>query len=75
MTTARVFANGRSQAVRLPKECRFDCDEVVVRQIDGMVLLFPAAKGWDLMADSLGKFTKDYMATRRQPRQQKRRRL
>ena len=30
MMTAKLFENGRSQAVRLPKECRFDGDEVVV---------------------------------------------
>lgn len=30
--TARLFMNGRSQAVRLPVEYRFDCDEVFIRK-------------------------------------------
>jgi len=33
--TAKVFMNGRSQAVRLPKEFRFDDDEVIVKQSAG----------------------------------------
>ena len=30
MMTAKLFENGRSQAVRLPKECRFNGDEVAI---------------------------------------------
>jgi antitoxin VapB len=30
--TARLFLNGRSQAVRLPASYRFDCDEVYIRR-------------------------------------------
>ena len=33
MMTAKVFENGRSQAIRLPKECRFTSDEVMVNKI------------------------------------------
>ncbi len=33
MMTAKVFENGRSQAVRLPKEYRFNTDEVAVNRI------------------------------------------
>ena len=32
MKTAKIFMNGRSQAVRLPKNYRFDCDEVYIRK-------------------------------------------
>ena len=42
LAVAKVFMNGRSQAVRLPKEFRFDTDEVTVeRQADGAVVLRP----------------------------------
>jgi antitoxin VapB len=42
LAIAKVFMNGRSQAVRLPKEFRFDTDEVTVeRQPDGAVVLRP----------------------------------
>lgn len=41
MQTARIFTNGNSQAVRLPKEFRFEEDEVVIRKIGDMVILLP----------------------------------
>ncbi len=36
---AKLFWNGRSQAVRLPKEFRFEGDSVHIRRVDGGVLL------------------------------------
>ncbi|MBR1853709.1 MAG: AbrB/MazE/SpoVT family DNA-binding domain-containing protein [Lachnospiraceae bacterium] len=47
MMTAKVFENGRSQAVRLPKECRFSSDEVMVNKIGDVVMLFPRTSNWD----------------------------
>ena len=47
MMTAKVFENGRSQAVRLPKECRFLTDEVMVNKIGDIVMLFPRNNKWD----------------------------
>jgi antitoxin VapB len=41
MQTARIFNNGNSQAVRLPKEFRFDEDEVIIKKIGDMVILLP----------------------------------
>lgn len=41
MQTARIFNNGNSQAVRLPKEFRFDEDEVVIKKIGDIVILLP----------------------------------
>jgi antitoxin VapB len=40
--TARVFTTGRSQAVRLPKEFRFDTDTVLVHRKGNSVILEPA---------------------------------
>jgi antitoxin VapB len=40
--TARVFKTGRSQAVRLPKEFRFDSDTVLVHREGNSVILEPA---------------------------------
>ena len=45
--TARVFMNGRSQAVRLPKEFRFDADRVAIRREGRHVVLSPMFKDWD----------------------------
>ena len=61
LAIAKVFMNGRSQAVRLPKEFRFDTDEVTVeRQADGAVVLRPRTRTreawWAALQDILGKF-------------------
>ena len=40
-SVARLFTTGRSQAVRLPKEFRFEGDAVRIRHLDGGVLLEP----------------------------------
>lgn len=39
MKTARLFSNGKSQAVRIPAEYRFEGDEVVIRKTPGGGLL------------------------------------
>jgi antitoxin VapB len=67
MKTARIFINGRSQAVRLPKEYRFDEDEVFITRVDDMVILYPRKKGWDLLARGIERFTGDFMVDRNQP--------
>jgi antitoxin VapB len=41
--TAKLFMHGRSQAVRLPKECRFEGKEVRVTKVGDRVILEPAA--------------------------------
>ena len=62
MMTAKVFENGRSQAVRLPKECRFATDEVVVNRIGDIVLLMPNTNRW---SSFLQAFSDDFMETGR----------
>ena len=47
METAKVFWNGRSQAVRLPKQFRFDSKEVRIRRHGNAVILEPIAQNWD----------------------------
>ena len=44
---ARVFMNGRSQAVRLPKEFRFDTDRVAIRREGRHVVLSPMFEDWE----------------------------
>lgn len=75
MQTAKLFENGRSQAVRLPKECRFSGDEVFVRKYEDIVILFPKRSAWAPLVRSLDKFTDDFMAERNQPEQQERKGL
>jgi antitoxin VapB len=67
VTTAKVFKNGASQAVRLPKEFRFDSDEVCIKHIGSAVLLFAKDSAWALMEESLGQVDEDFMTPRNQP--------
>ena len=69
VATAKVFINGASQAVRLPKEFRFDADEVCIKRIGSAVLLFPKEAAWELMREALGKADDDFMADREQPKE------
>ena len=45
METAKLFISGGSQAVRLPKSCRFPCEEVVVKKVGAIVMLYQKDKG------------------------------
>ncbi len=60
MTTAKLFLNGRSQAVRLPKEFRFEGTEVQICKVGKSVLLIPVEKGkWSglrRVAETVGDF-------------------
>lgn len=64
---AKLFKNGSSQAVRLPKEFRFDADEVCIKRVGSAVLLFPKEAAWDLMEDAIGQVDDDFLAKRDQP--------
>jgi len=59
MQTAKIFTNGKSQAVRLPKEFRFSNSEVGIRKMGDIVYLFPHEKESELFFSSLGKFDDD----------------
>ena len=67
MRTAKIFSNGRSQAVRLPQDCRFDGSDVYVKKYGSMVILFPKTDPWKLLVNSLDNFTDDFMTERQQP--------
>ncbi len=62
MMTAKVFENGRSQAIRLPKECRFSSDEVMVNKIGDIVILLPKQNKWDSFMRAVDMFSDDFMA-------------
>lgn len=72
MKTAKLFQNGQSQAVRLPKEFRFEGDEVIIKRSGNAVVLIPANHSWDALTDSLDKFSADFMDDRKEPSQQTR---
>ncbi len=61
MDTAKLFRNGSSQAVRLPKEYNLPGQEVYVKKIDGIVVLIPKNNdAWQPLLDSLKKFSTDF---------------
>lgn len=66
MDTAKIFENGRSQAVRLPKEYRFKDNDVYIKKIDDVVMLIPRDKVWKTFRDSFDKFTPDLELSREQ---------
>jgi antitoxin VapB len=70
MKTAKLFQNGQSQAVRLPKQFRFEGDEVIIKRSGNAVILLPANHSWDVLVNSLDKFSDDFMKDRAQPEQQ-----
>lgn len=67
METAKVFENGRSQAIRLPKKFRFTAEEVFVQRLGEAVILMPKDSSWETFINGLNSFTNDFMATGREP--------
>lgn len=61
MMTAKLFENGRSQAVRLPKECRFNADEVAINKIGDVVMMIPKDNPFAGFLASLDLFSDDFM--------------
>ena len=69
--TAKLFQNGRSQAVRLPREFRFEGNEVRIRQVAAGVLLEPMISDARQWFDALDRFKSEpFMkkTSRNQPR-------
>ncbi len=64
MNTAKIFVNGRSQAVRLPKEYRFEESDVFIKKIDDVVMLIPRNKVWKTFRNSFTKFSEDLLLER-----------
>ncbi|MBI5968825.1 MAG: antitoxin [Deltaproteobacteria bacterium] len=72
MKTARLFRNGQSQAVRLPKEYRFSGNRVLIKRVGKAVILLPEKGPWTPLFESLSRFSEDFMESRQQPGQQQR---
>ena len=67
METAKIFNNGGSQAIRLPKSRRFTDDEVLVKKVYGIVMLMPKTDKWKSLRDSLNLFTDDFLSEEIEP--------
>lgn len=67
METAKLFMNGRSQAVRLPRSFRFEGEEVCIKRVGSAVILFSKDDAWKLMEETLGQVDDDFLPERNQP--------
>ncbi len=71
MDTAKLFRNGRSQAVRLPKEYSMPGEEVYLKKVNGIVLLIPHdTDPWQAFSSGLEGFTADFLDEERDQGQQ-----
>lgn len=66
MKEAKLFMNGQSQAVRLPREFRFTGETVFVNRVGQYVVLIPKDDPWSGMREACSKFSDDFMDTRSQ---------
>jgi antitoxin VapB len=67
MKTAKLFKNGRSQAVRLPKEYQFNGNDVFIKKFNNIVMLFSKNDPWAPLINSLDQFSDDFIDERNQP--------
>lgn len=73
MQTAKLLKNGRSQAVRLPKEFNFEGTEVLIQKVGSSVILYPKGQEWETFLHGLNGFTNDFVREGRdQPSMQER---
>jgi antitoxin VapB len=66
MKEAKLFNNGQSQAVRLPKEFRFKGNLVYIKRVGEAIVLLPHHKPWSTLINACGKVPDDFMKTRDQ---------
>jgi antitoxin VapB len=70
MKTARLFQNGQSQAIRLPKEFRLNGDKVFIKKMGNALIIIPYQNSWESLVESLDQFSDDFMEEREQPLEQ-----
>jgi antitoxin VapB len=72
MTVAKVFSNGRSQAIRLPKEFRVRTREVYIsRTAHGFTVT--ERNPWEILAEGCRELSAGFLSHRKQPPIEKRR--
>ena len=72
MERAKLFKNGQSQAVRLPKHLRFEGTEVFARKLGTAVILLPVNDPWGPLRQALSGFSDDFLSERAEPAVQER---
>lgn len=64
MGTTRVFKVGLRQAVRLPRQCHFDGNEVYIARMGDAVVLLPKPGNWRVLLSALKKLEPDFRIER-----------
>lgn len=65
MVTAKVFKNGRSQAIRLPKEFRVDSDEVYLKKTpEGFLVI--SKDPWEVFREGVAELSDSFLAGQRE---------
>ena len=71
-TTAKLFMNGQSQAVRLPKEFRFEGKEVYIQKLGNKIILSDKKQSWDQFFNEDSVFDDDFLSQRDNDKPQER---
>lgn len=72
MDTAKIFENGKSQAIRIPKAYRLKGKEVNITKIGDAIIILPKKDIWESFEEGLNSFTDDFLTDRHQPEYDKR---
>ena len=64
ITTAKLFMNGQSQAVRLPKEFRFEGKEVYIQRLGNKIILSNKKQSWNQFFNEDSVFDDDFLSQR-----------
>ena len=75
MKTAQIIQDSQGQFIRLPNEVHIEGQQVYIKKIGNLIVLFPEKNLWQSFFESLDLFTDDYMEERLQPQEQKREEL
>jgi len=66
MATAKIFNSGNSQAVRLPKEYRFQTEEVGIQKVGESIILYPKESAINTFIEGLNSFSDDFLSEGRE---------
>jgi len=62
MLTTKIFTNGNSQAIRIPREYRFEDDEVIISKVGSAIILFQRNDRFAVLMESLSEFSDDFLS-------------
>ena len=61
METVKLFKNGGSRALRIPKEYDYGEDELMITKVNGIIMIMPKSDSWTTIFESLSEFSDDFL--------------